>query len=98
MICGKLELEFHVPLNCILLDFGEIKLHVRTRLSEIKFQKDATLLNKLWQRLYNKIILENVKFRWNYNVGPLSLPLEHSWSLKFQLSIVGPSSLKNELY
>ena len=42
MICGKLELEFHVPLNCIQLDFGEIELHVRTRLSEIKFQKDAT--------------------------------------------------------
>ena len=36
--------------------------------------------------------------RRNYNVGPLSLPHERNWSLKFQASTISPLSFKIELY
>ena len=36
--------------------------------------------------------------RWNYNISPSSLLYVHNWSLKFEASIIGPSSFKTELY
>ena len=39
-----------------------------------------------------------ILFRLKYTVGPLSLPVEHFLSLKFEMSAIGPSNLKNEHY
>jgi len=40
----------------------------------------------------------NVKIRRNYNAGPSSLPYVRNWSFKLEVSIIGPSSFKTELY
>ena len=45
-----------------------------------------------------KAVIGRSKNRRNYNIGPLSLPSMRTWSLKFEVSTIGPSSLKTELY
>jgi len=45
-----------------------------------------------------KVVIGRSKNRRNYNIDPPSLPSMCTWSLKFEVSTIGPSSLKIELY
>ena len=45
-----------------------------------------------------KVVIGKSKNRRNYNIGLPSLPSMRTWSLKFEVSTIGLSSLKTKLY
>ena len=48
------------------------------------------------KRLQNEVL--DLKFRQNYNIGPLSLSCMRNWSFKFEVCVISFSSFQNEQY